>query len=60
MSNINSLINFLKDHSIVVKHVSLDGKTITAVAQYSRDGVAFSQDEEIVATLPAVRDWLGY
>lgn len=60
MSNINSLINFLKDHSIVVKHVSLDGKTITAVGNYSKDGEAFSQDEEIVATLPAVRDWLGY
>lgn len=60
MSNINQLVNFLKDHSIVVKHVSLDGKTITAVAEYSKDGVAFSQDEEIVVTLPAVRDWLGY
>jgi hypothetical protein len=60
MSNINSLINFIKDHSIVVKSVNLDGTKITAVAQYSKDGVAFSQDETIDANLQAVRNWLGY
>lgn len=58
--SINSLINFIKDHSIVVKHVSLDGTKIVAVAEYSRDGVAFSQEETIVANIGAVRDWLGY
>ena len=60
MPNINQLVNFLKDHSIVVKHVSLDGKTITAVAEYSKDGVGFSQDEIINADMASVRDWLGY
>lgn len=60
MSNINNLINFLKDHHIVVKHVSADGTKITAVAEYSKDGVAFSQDETIDANMSAVRDWLGY
>jgi hypothetical protein len=56
----NSLINFLKSHSITIKSISPDGKTITAVGLYSKDGVAFSQDEEIEATWSAVRDWLGY
>ena len=56
----NSLITFFKSHSITVKHISSDGKTITAVGNYSKGGVAFSQDDEIEASWSAVRAWLGY
>lgn len=56
----NHLINFLQHHNIAVKHVNAEGTKITVVAQYSKDGVGFSQDEVIDADITSVRNWLGY
>lgn len=56
--SINTLINILKDHGMKVVNCSADKIGVTAV--YCKDGVAFEQEETIVANKQAVYDWLGY
>jgi len=53
-----TLIKYLQQHSINVLSAH-EGK-IVVEAVYSKDGVAFSQEEVIEADFVAVRDWLGY
>ncbi|MES2729963.1 MAG: hypothetical protein V4621_07715 [Pseudomonadota bacterium] len=53
-----ALLIFLAQHSIEVTGHTED--SISVVAQYSRDGVAFSVPEIIPATWEGVRNWLGY
>ena len=52
------LIRYIEEHSIkVVGHTDT---TITVIGQFTQDGIPFSEEVVLKATLKDIRDWLGY
>lgn len=54
----NYLVSYLKQHSIDVLGCTADQITVRTV--FSKEGRAYTEQETIPASLPAVREYLGY
>lgn len=54
----NNLINILKDHNIKVLACNAD--SIKVIGVYSKDGIAFEQEEVLEAQYTVIMAWLGY